>query len=74
MAELGLPNFGQPIKLDCANHGGAGMARIQQWDAAAKQWKLISDFTQPDEAVLEPLIAADSEAFAKENSIQPRCN
>lgn len=74
MAELGLPDFGQPIKLDCANHGGAGMARIQQWDAAAKQWKLISAFTQPDEEILEPLIAADSEAYAKENNITPRCD
>ncbi|PZO68187.1 MAG: ABC transporter permease [Paracoccus denitrificans] len=74
MAELGLPDFGQPIKLDCANHGGAGMARIQQWDAAAKQWNLISAFTQPDEEIIEPLIAADSEAYAKENNITPRCD
>ena len=29
MAELGLPDFGQPIKLSCANHGGDGHARIQ---------------------------------------------
>lgn len=73
MAELGLPGFGQPIQLSCQNHGGAGMAMIQQWDASAKQWKLITDFIQPDEEILQPLIQADAQAFAAENSIQPRC-
>lgn len=74
MKELGLEGFGQPIKISCDNHGGDGLARMQQWDAAAKQWKNITDFIQPDADVLNPLIAADSEAFAKENSITPRCN
>ena len=50
------------------------MGMIQQWDASAKQWKLITEFIQPDEEVLQPLITADAQAFAAENSIQPRCN
>ena len=74
MTELGLPGFGQPFQLSCQNHGGSGMGMIQQWDASAKQWKLITDFIQPDEDVLQPLIQADAQAFAAENSIQPRCN
>lgn len=74
MTELGLPGFGQPFQLSCQNHGGSGMGMIQQWDASAKQWKLITDFIQPDEEVLQPLIQADAQAFAAENSIQPRCN
>lgn len=73
MAELGLPGFGQPIKLSCENHGGAGMARLQQWDADTGKWTLITDFIQPDEEVLEPLIREDSEAYAKEAGITPRC-
>ena len=48
------------------------MARMQQWDAAAKTWNNISDFIEPDQDVLNPLIAADSEAYAKENNITPR--
>ncbi|KGJ03828.1 ABC transporter substrate-binding protein [Paracoccus sphaerophysae] len=72
MTELGLPGFGQPIKITCDNHGGTGMARMQQWDAAAKEWKSISDFIEPDQEILTPLIAADSEAYAKENGITPR--
>ncbi|GAB4385890.1 ABC transporter substrate-binding protein [Albidovulum sp.] len=74
MAELGLPNFGQPFKVTCADHGGPGMAMIQQWDAKAKKWNLITGFIAPDDEVLTPLILEDSAAFAKENNIAERCN
>ena len=74
MTELGLPDFGPEMKMSCANHGGSGMARVQQWDAAAGKWNLITEFTEPDNEVIEPLITADSEAFAKENNITMRCN
>ncbi|MBV0891225.1 ABC transporter substrate-binding protein [Paracoccus sp. Z118] len=73
MAELGLPGFGQPIQLSCENHGGAGMARLQQWDADTGTWSLITDFIQPDAEVLDPLIAEDSAAYAAEAGITPRC-
>ncbi|UXU75701.1 MULTISPECIES: ABC transporter substrate-binding protein [unclassified Paracoccus (in: a-proteobacteria)] len=73
LTEIGLPDFGPEIKLSCDNHGGSGMARVQQWDAAAKKWNLITDFTEPDQEILAPLIAEDSEAYAKEAGITPRC-
>lgn len=73
LAELGLPDFGPEIKMSCDNHGGSGMARLQQWDASAGKWTLITDFTQPDQDVLDPLILEDSEAYAKEAGISPRC-
>ncbi len=75
LTEIGLPDFGPEIKLSCANHGGSGMARIQQWDAAAKKWNLITEFTAPDAEVLDPLVAEDAAAYAKENGITERsCN
>ncbi len=74
MAELGLPNFGQPFAASCADHGGPGNALIQQWDAAAKKWNLITGFIAPDDEVLTPLVMEDSAAFAAENSIAERCN
>ncbi|RLL72234.1 ABC transporter substrate-binding protein [Paenirhodobacter hankyongi] len=73
MAELGLPNFGQPFAATCADHGGPGGAMIQQWDAAAGKWTLVTDFIAPDKDVLDPLIAADSEAYAKEAGLTERC-
>ncbi|MDT1062675.1 ABC transporter substrate-binding protein [Paracoccus sp. CPCC 101403] len=73
LKEIGLPDFGPEIKMSCDNHGGSGMARLQQWDANAKKWTLITEFTQPDQDVLTPLIQEDSEAYAKEAGITPRC-
>ena len=75
MTELGMPGFGPSFKVSCANHGGPGTGAIQQWDAAAKEWKLISDFGPSDMDVIQPLIDEDSMAYAKENNITPRdCN
>jgi branched-chain amino acid transport system substrate-binding protein len=74
MVELGLPHFGQAFKATCADHGGPGAAMIQQWDASAKKWNLLTDFIAPDDEVLAPLIAEDSAAYAAENNIAPRCN
>ncbi|MDZ4096577.1 MAG: ABC transporter substrate-binding protein [Paracoccaceae bacterium] len=74
MAELGLPNFGQPFAASCTDHGGPGAGLIQQWDAGAKKWNLITGFIAPDDAVLDPLVAEDSAAFAAESGITERCN
>ena len=74
MAELGLPNFGPTFSVSCENHGGEGLGAIAQWDASAKSWSLITDFIEPDASIIDPLILADSEAFAAENAIEQRCN
>ncbi|GGE06554.1 amino acid/amide ABC transporter substrate-binding protein, HAAT family [Gemmobacter megaterium] len=74
LAELGLPNFGQPFQATCADHGGPGAAMIKQWDASAKKWNLITDFIEPDHDVLDPLVLEDSAAYAAENKIAERCN
>ncbi|MHC0052354.1 ABC transporter substrate-binding protein [Actibacterium sp. D379-3] len=74
MTELGMPNFGPAFKVSCENHGGPGTGAIQQWDAKAQSWSLISDFGPSDMAVIQPLIDADSQAYAAENGIAERCN
>ncbi|MGB0799618.1 MAG: ABC transporter substrate-binding protein, partial [Planktomarina sp.] len=73
MAELGMPNFGPSFKVSCENHGGPGTGAIAQWDADAKAWSLISDFGESDMSVINPLIEADSAAFAAENNIPANC-
>lgn len=72
MKALGVPNFGPELNVTCANHGGPGLGAIQQWNAKKKTWKLITKFTGADRSVVDPLIAEDSAAYAKENSITPR--
>ncbi len=72
MAALGLPDFGPAFKTSCANHGGDGLGKVQQWDAKAKEWKVITDWIESDKSIVDPLIEEDSMAYAKENNIELR--
>ncbi|MCA1335809.1 ABC transporter substrate-binding protein [Pseudooceanicola marinus] len=73
MAGLGLPNFGPTFNVSCSNHGGDGLGAVAQWDAEAGSWSLITDYGASDGSVLDPLITADSMAYAEENGITPGC-
>jgi len=71
----GLPGFMPTFEVSCANHGGPGLGAIQQWDAKAGKWSLITDYIASDREIIDPLIAEDSAAYAKEAGITPRdCN
>jgi branched-chain amino acid transport system substrate-binding protein len=72
LKKLGFEGIVEPVKVTCANHEGAGRGAIMQWDAKAGKWKLITGFYDSDREVIEPLILADSEQYAKENNITPR--
>ena len=75
MAALGLPDFGPEFSVSCANHGGSGVGKVQQWDASSKTWSVVTDWIASDRDVIDPLITEDADAFAKENSISMReCN
>jgi len=74
MTELGMPNFGPSFNVSCENHGGPGLGGITQWDASAGEWSLITDFMESDMDVIQPLIKADSEAYAEEAGVEMRCN
>ncbi|HKL45873.1 MAG TPA: ABC transporter substrate-binding protein [Roseovarius sp.] len=73
MAALGLPGFGPEFKVTCENHGGNGFGAVSQWDAQAGEFKLITEYFQSDQDILQPLIEEDSMAYAKENDIELRC-
>ena len=73
MAGLGLPNFGPEFKVSCENHGGNGFGAVSQWDAAAGEFKLITEYYQSDQDIIQPLVEEDSAAFAAENGIEPGC-
>ncbi|WP_340109331.1 ABC transporter substrate-binding protein [Pikeienuella sp. HZG-20] len=72
MERVGMTGFGPHFSVSCANHGGDGYGAIEQWDATAKKWTVITDFIQSDQEVIGPLIEEDSLAYAKENGITPR--
>ncbi|MXU64988.1 ABC transporter substrate-binding protein [Oceanomicrobium pacificus] len=73
-AALGMPNFGPTFTVSCENHGGPGLGAVQQWDAAAQTWSLITDFGPSDMEVIGALIEEDSAAYAAENGIEPACS
>ena len=74
MAAIGLKGFAPNFTVTCQNHGGPGLAAVQQWDAASQSWSLITDYIEPDMSVIQPLIDADAAAYAAENNIAPQCN
>ncbi|MGC1261867.1 MAG: ABC transporter substrate-binding protein [Jannaschia helgolandensis] len=73
MESLGMPNFGPAFTVSCNDHGGSGQGKVQQWDASAKEWKIITDWIESDASVIDPLIAEDSAAYAAENNVDLAC-
>ncbi|MEO1919895.1 MAG: ABC transporter permease, partial [Paracoccaceae bacterium] len=74
MAAIGFGGFGPNFKVSCENHGGPGLSAVIQWDSASQSWNVISDFAESDMSVIQPLIDADSAAYAAENNIASQCN
>jgi len=72
MEAAGIPGFGPEFSVTCDNHGGPGLGGVQQWDAGAGTWKLISEFGESDMDVIQALIDEDSANFAAENNIEAR--
>jgi branched-chain amino acid transport system substrate-binding protein len=54
MEELGMPGIGPEFAVTCEDHGGTGMAIMQQWDGT--QWVTLTDFIAPDDSVTQPLV------------------
>ncbi|MCL4768193.1 MAG: ABC transporter substrate-binding protein [Hyphomicrobiaceae bacterium] len=68
--ELGFEGMIQPLRFSCADHEGARMSRVHQWDG--KAWKVISDWYQGDDKVLAPMVKETAAKYAKEKNITPR--
>jgi branched-chain amino acid transport system substrate-binding protein len=70
ITQLGADGLMVPIELSCANHEGNGRVRIQQWDG--KHWHFVSDWIQPDRAMLTEMYTKSALAYAKLKGITPR--
>jgi branched-chain amino acid transport system substrate-binding protein len=51
MEALGMPGIGPEFAVSCADHGGSGMGRMQQWDADAGKWVVLTDFIESDKSM-----------------------
>jgi branched-chain amino acid transport system substrate-binding protein len=67
---LGAKDLFHSINVTCENHEGEGSVTFQQWDG--QKWNVISDWIQPDWALLRPIIEKSSAGYATEHGITPR--
>jgi len=70
LKELGAVGLMPPIKISCFDHEGSGLVKFQQWDGA--KWKVITDWMEPDRALVRAKVEADAAQYAKEKGITPR--
>ena len=72
MEELGMPMIGPEFAVSCEDHGGSGMATLQEWNGS--EWVTLTDFVAPDDSVITPLVMEDSAQYAAENNIGSQCS
>lgn len=70
LRELGLDGLMSEVNITCEDHEGGGRAIMQQWDG--KTWNTISDWLEPDQSIVRPLIEKSAAAYAAEKGITPR--
>src|SRR5437867_1090189 len=70
LKELGAAGFMQPLKVTCTDHEGGGAVKFQQWDG--NQWKVITDWIQPDRELVRAMVEESAAKYAKEKSITAR--
>ena len=70
LKELGAEGLLPPLTLSCRDHEGGGGVKFQQWDG--RQWRVISDWIAPDQALVRPLVEAAAAKYAQEKGITPR--
>ena len=70
LKELGAVGFMQSLKVSCVDHEGGGAVKFLQWDGT--QWKVITDWIQPDKQLVRGMIEESAAKYAKEKNITPR--
>jgi branched-chain amino acid transport system substrate-binding protein len=67
---LGFAGVMRPISTSCVDHRGDSWARIHTWDGT--KWKFSSDWMQPDDGAIKPLVIASATRYANEKKLARR--
>ena len=67
---LGFAGVMRPISTSCTDHRGDSWSRIHTWDGA--KWNFSSDWMQPDESVIKPMVKASADKYAAEKKLTRR--
>ncbi len=70
LEDLGATGLIPPIQITCRNHEGSGKIFIQEWDGS--NWNRVSDWIEPDNELLRPMVEAAAKAYAEENGLPIR--
>ena len=70
LKELGAEGLLPPLTLSCRDHEGGGGVQFQQWDGT--QWRVLTDWIAPDQALVRPLVEASAAKYAQDKGITPR--
>ncbi|MCL4740202.1 MAG: ABC transporter substrate-binding protein [Burkholderiaceae bacterium] len=60
----------RPISTSCADHRGDSWGRIHTWDGS--KWQFTSDWLQPDESMIKPMVKAAADRYAGEKKLTRR--
>jgi len=67
---LGFANVMRPVSTSCADHMGAGWARVHTWSGSA--WQFTSDWYEADQQILKPMVKAAADKYAGEKKLTRR--
>ena len=68
--EIGAEGLMSPIKVTCIDHEGGGAVNFQQWDG--ERWNIISDWIEPDQELVRPMVEASAAKYAEEKGLTLR--
>ena len=69
--QLGFGTMVPPLKITCADHGGSGLVRFQQWQGG--KWKAVSDWMSGDRALIRKMVEESAAKYAAEKGITAGC-
>lgn len=71
MIDLGMEGFVPPMQITCDNHAGPGLVAVKQWNSRIRRWEIISDYYEPNSALIDPQVEAASQAIAANFNMTP---
>jgi branched-chain amino acid transport system substrate-binding protein len=67
---LGFSGVMRPVSTSCADHMGAGWARIETWDGA--KWAVGNDWYEADQSVIKPMVKTSADKYVSDKKLERR--
>ena len=67
---LGFKGVLKPVSTSCADHVGAGSARIHTWNGT--KWEFSTDWLEADQQIIKPMVKTTASKYAADKKLTPR--